>query len=83
MLSKSLTASVLLLALTSSANAQNGCAVSPAMGVSGGTPGSNNIEQPTDNSPCGGISISQNIDSSTFAEIANGRFMVNVIDFVK
>ncbi len=81
MLSKSFTASILLLALTSSANAQDGSVISPALGISG-TPGSGDIQKPSDGAPCGDTSIPQNIDGSTpVVAGTNGQFIVSAINF--
>ena len=83
MLVKSFTASVFLLALTSSVNAdQAGCAISPAMGVSGGTPGAGDVQQPSSSAPCGNVDIPQNIDTSTPVQAGtNGQFKVSVMNF--
>ncbi|KAI0274094.1 hypothetical protein BGY98DRAFT_1117941 [Russula aff. rugulosa BPL654] len=83
MLFKSFTASLFLLALTSSVNAQEeeGCAISPAMGVSG-TPGASDIQQPSDDAPCGNVNITQNLDTSEAVQAdSNGQFKVSVIGF--
>ena len=82
MLFKSFTASIVFLALTSSVNAdQNGCVVSPALGVSG-TPGTGDVQQPSSGAPCGNKPISQNIDASNAVQAdANDQFKVTVINF--
>ena len=79
---KSFTASLFLLALTSSVNAQEeGCAISPAMGVSG-TPGAGDIQQPSDDAPCGNVNITQNLDTSEAVQAdSNGQFKVSIIGF--
>ena len=82
MLFKSVTASVLLLALTSSVNAaQDGCLITPALGAS--NPGPSDIQQPSDSAPCGKISIPQNIGSSNSVTAdSNGKFTVTATNFV-
>ncbi|KAN0125544.1 hypothetical protein V8E52_000751 [Russula decolorans] len=79
MLSKSFTASILLLALTSSVTAQ--CAISPALGVTG-TPGTSDVQHPSESAPCGSIPIGQNIDSATTIPAnENGLFEPTITNF--
>jgi hypothetical protein len=78
MFSKSFVAPILLLALTSSVNAQ--ACVYPALGVSG-TPDTNNVQKPSDDAPCGTVNIAQNLDSSTPLAPEGGYYYPNVINF--
>jgi hypothetical protein len=79
MFSKSFTASIFLLALTSFVNAD--CVISPALGVSG-NPSASNVEQPTYAAPCGSIPISQNLDSSNAIQAdSNGKFAPSIVNF--
>jgi hypothetical protein len=79
MLSKSFTASALLLALTSSVTAQ--CIITPALGITG-TPKASDVQHPSDSGPCGSMSISQYIDSSTPVQAeASGQFKVTIQGF--
>ncbi|KAF8504834.1 hypothetical protein F5888DRAFT_792560 [Russula emetica] len=79
MLSKSFTASILLLALTSSVNAQ--CVFSPPFGGSG-NPAASDVQQPSSDTPCGKTSISQNIDTSSAVNAdADGQFTISAINF--
>ena len=81
MLFKSLTASFLLLALTSVNADQGGCVVSPPLGITG-TPGSSDVLQPSSNAPCGKAPISQYIDASTTVQAdTTGKFKVSMINF--
>ena len=79
MFSKSFTASILLLALTSSVTAD--CVIAPALGVSG-TPGASNVQHPSDSAPCGSIPIGSNIDSaSTIQADGSGQFKPSIMNF--
>ena len=79
MFSKSFTASIILLALTSFVNAD--CLISPPLGVSG-NPAASNVQQPSEAAPCGNIPISQNIDtSSAISADGNGLFAPKVTNF--
>ena len=78
MFSKSFVAPILLLALTSSVNAQ--ACISPALGVSG-TPDANNVQKPSDDAPCGTINIAQNIDSSTPLAPEGGYYYPSIINY--
>jgi hypothetical protein len=79
MLSKSFTASVFLLALTSSVTAQ--CIITPALGVTG-TPKASDVQHPSDSGPCGNVSISQNLESSTpVVADSSGKFHVTIQNF--
>ena len=79
MFSKSFTASLFLLALTSFVNAD--CVITPALGVSG-NPGTGNVQQPSSAAPCGNIPISKNIDSSTPIQAdGNGQFKPSITNF--
>jgi hypothetical protein len=79
MLSKSFTSSIFFLALTSSVTANS--VIAPALGVS--NPGASNVQQPSDNTPCGSIPIAQNIDSSTPIKAdGNGQFAPSITNFV-
>jgi hypothetical protein len=79
MFSKSLVASIFLIASISSANAHAG--VSPALGVKGQLT-RNDVQRPSANSPCGNVNIPQNIDSSTPIQAdATGNFSPNITDF--
>ena len=81
MISKSFVASIFLLALTSSVNAN--AVVTPPLSVQG-TPGASDVQQPSDGKPCGNIPISQNIDSSqTVQANSNGEFNPSIINFNK
>ena len=84
MLYKSFTASVFLLALTSSVSAQSqdpkGIVITPALGVS--NPGASDVQHPSTNAPCGDKSISQNLGSSTPVQAdTDGKFRVHVLNF--
>jgi len=79
MLSKSFTASLFLLALTSSVNAN--AVVAPCLGVQG-TPGATDVQHPSDASPCGSISISQNLDTSNAIQAdSSGQFKPSITNF--
>ncbi|KAF8504836.1 hypothetical protein F5888DRAFT_1658984 [Russula emetica] len=79
MLSKSSAASIFLLALTSSVNAQ--CVVTPPLGGSG-KPTAGDVQQPFSVTPCGSIPIAQNIDSSEAVKAdTSGKFIVSIINF--
>ena len=79
MLSKSFATSIFLLALTSSVNA-NGI-ITPALGVSG-SPGSSDVQHPSDTAPCGTIPIAQNLDTSTAIQAdGNGKFTPSITNF--
>ena len=79
MLSKSFTASIFLLALTSFVNAD--CVITPALGVSG-NPGASNVQQPSEAAPCGSIPIAQNLDSSSAIQAdGNGQFTPSITNF--
>ena len=82
MLSKSFAATILLVvALTSSVNADSGCAITPALGVTG-DPAAKDVQQPSDNTPCGGINIAQNIDSSEPIQAdGSGQFTPTIKNF--
>ena len=83
MFSKSFTASLFLLALTSSVTADTGSCVSPALGVSG-TPGASDVQHPSDNAPCGNIPIAQNIGTSTpLSADSNGLFKPTITNFAR
>ncbi len=80
MLFKSFTASIFLLALTSSVNAQ-GIVVTPPMGVSG-DPASGDVQHPSNSAPCGDKPIAQNIDTSNTVQAGtDGTFNVHVTNF--
>ncbi|KAF8483931.1 hypothetical protein DFH94DRAFT_600705, partial [Russula ochroleuca] len=77
MFSKSFVA-LIFLALTSSVNAQ--VCMSPALGVS--TPSAQDVQQPTDNAPCGTINIAQNLDTSQFVSAdKDGKFSPSIVSF--
>jgi hypothetical protein len=79
MLSKSFVASVFLLALTSSVNAN--CVITPALGVSG-DPAAGNVQHPSSAAPCGDIPIGSNLDSSsTIQADTNGQFTPSITNF--
>jgi len=79
MLSKSFTASIFLLALTSSVNAQ--CVVTPPLGSSG-NPTAGDVQQPSSSAPCGSIPIAQNLDSSEAVKAdTSGNFVVSITNF--
>jgi hypothetical protein len=87
MLSKSfVAASIFLLALTSSvdaqASAQQGSFIIPGLGVSG-TPGSGDVQNPSNAAPCGDIPITaQNLANSNPVQAdASGVFKVSVMNF--
>jgi hypothetical protein len=76
--SKSFTASI-LLALTSSVNAQ--CLFSPPFGGSG-YPAASDVQQPSSDTPCGKISIPQNLDTSNAVNAGtDGQFTISAINF--
>jgi hypothetical protein len=78
MFSKSFTASIFLLALTSSVTAQ--CVITPALGAS--DPGASDVQHPTDSAPCGNINIGQNLDTSTpIPADTNGQFSPSIKNF--
>ena len=82
MLFKSITASALLLALSTSVNAGDGKGVvmMPALGNS--DPGANDVQHPSQNAPCGDISIASNLAGSTPVEAAtDGTFKVQIKNF--
>jgi len=81
---KSFTASVFLLALTSSGSAQNqdpkGIVIAPALGVP--NPGVSDVQHPSTSAPCGDKSITQNLGGSTPVQAdTDGKFKVHVINF--
>ncbi|KAI0274097.1 hypothetical protein BGY98DRAFT_936102 [Russula aff. rugulosa BPL654] len=81
MLSKSFAASIFLLALTSSVNAQgSGCVFAPAL--ANANPGAGDVQHPSSSAPCGDVNISQNIDSSTPVPLDSSmQFNVQVTSF--
>jgi hypothetical protein len=85
MFSKSLAASIFLLALTSSVNAQasnqgSGCVFAPAL--DNADPGASDVQHPSSDAPCGDVNIPQNIDSSTPVAVGNNlQFSVQVTNF--
>jgi len=79
MLSKSFTAPIFLLVLTSSVNAQ--AVVAPALGVKG-TPVLGDVQRPSADHPCGNVNIAQTLDTSTpVAADANGTFLASIDSF--
>ncbi len=79
MLSKSFVASIFLLALTSSVNAN--AVITPLLGVQS-TPGASDVQQPSDGKPCGNIPIFQNIDTSQTCQAdSTGEFKPSIINF--
>ncbi|KAI0302435.1 hypothetical protein B0F90DRAFT_1816628 [Multifurca ochricompacta] len=80
MISKTLTAFVFFLTLTSSSvNAHAG--VSPALGVKGNL-ARGNVERPSNADPCGKVDIAQTIGTSTpVVAAADGTFSPSVISF--
>jgi hypothetical protein len=79
MFSKSLIASIFLLASISSANAHAG--VNPALGVKGQMVRSD-VQRPSANTPCGTVNVAQNLDSSTAVQAdASGNFSPSITDF--
>ena len=84
MFSKSFTASILLLALTSSVNAaQGGTIVSPPLGGPS-NPGPNDVQRPSESAPCGNMPIGPNFNSSTALTAgSDGKFTPNIISLVK
>jgi hypothetical protein len=79
MFSKSLAASILLLVLTSSVNAD--FVFGPALGVQG-NPVQGDVQRPPSGKPCGGMAISENVKNSTCAKAeANGNFPVAIHSF--
>jgi hypothetical protein len=78
MFSKSFTASIFLLALTSSVTAD--CVIAPALGAT--DPGASDVQHPTDGAPCGNIPIAQNLDISTPLQAdTSGRFFPIITNF--
>jgi hypothetical protein len=80
MLSKSFAASIFLLALTSSVNAQastggSGCVFAPAL--ANANPVASDVQHPSSSAPCGDVNIAQNIDSSTPVSV-NSKMQFNV-----
>jgi hypothetical protein len=74
------TAPILLLALTSSTNAQ--VIIVPALGVNG-SPGLGDVQHPSTDKPCGNVIISQDLDSSTPVAVdASGTFSPLITNFV-
>ena len=79
MFSKSFAASILLLVLTSSVNAD--FVFGPPLGVQG-NPVQGDVQRPPSGKPCGGMAISENVKNSTCAKAeANGNFPVAVHSF--
>jgi hypothetical protein len=78
--SKSFSALVFLLALTSSVNA--GAAVSPALGVKG-EPVSGDVRTPSiPGDSCGGVDIVANIDTSRIVRVGlDGILSVDILNF--
>jgi hypothetical protein len=86
MLFNSVTASIFLLALTSSVNAQatgspqSGSVFAPALGNP--NPGLSDVQHPSDTTPCGDKPIGSNLDTSTpIAVGSNGQFSIQVTSF--
>jgi hypothetical protein len=88
MLFNSFTASVFLLALTSSVNAQatgsaqtqSGSVFSPALGNP--SPGFKDVQRPSQTAPCGDKPIGSNLDASTpIAVGSDGKFNIQVTSF--
>jgi hypothetical protein len=80
MLSKSFAAPILLLVLTSSANAQ--AIIAPALGVNG-SPRIGDARRPSADKPCGNVTISQDLDSSTPVVVhSSGTFSPSITNFV-
>jgi hypothetical protein len=78
MLSKSFTASIFLLALTSSVTAD--CVISPALGAP--NPVASDVQHPSDGAPCGNIPIAQNLDTSTTIQAdSSGNFFPTIQNF--
>jgi hypothetical protein len=84
MLFNSFTASIFVLALTSSINAaatgESGCVFAPALGNP--DPGLSDVQHPSNTAPCGGQTIGSNLDSSTPVAVgSNLQFKIQVTSF--
>ena len=80
MFSKSLAATVSLLAYVLSANAHTG--ITPALGISGTFTKSDSQRVASTNAPCGNADVASAIDSSTAVPVnADGTFDVTATNF--
>jgi len=80
MFTKFISTSVLVLAL-SATQAFAHCAIAPQLGIKG-TPVRNDVQRPSQNTPCGSTNIAQNIDTSTAVPLSSsGSFQVTAINF--
>jgi len=80
MFTKFISTSVLVLAL-SATQAFAHAAIAPQLGVQG-TPVRNDVQRPSQNTPCGSTNIAQNIDTSTAVPLSSsGSFQATVFNF--
>ena len=79
MLFKFISASALVFGLA--LQAQGHAIISPALGVTG-TPTRNDVQRPSNNSPCGNVNIAQTVGTTTpIVANADGSFTATITNF--